>query len=156
MQFLMFLLGWLQWQWADTGIANKCCLCPFEACWFFEVHTKSFSCKSGYFALRTCRLVIWPITFTWCGMNIKYVIVTSNNHYNLSCRTLPTNACQGFSPFLWSEATTVRCNRLFTEGEYLMLWFSLTFSLVLIIVMVVFEQIQSKYGTANKESVRFP
>ncbi len=37
-----------------------------------------------------------------------------------------------------------------------MLCFSLTFSLVLMIVVVVFEQIQSKYGSANKESVRFP
>jgi len=92
-QFLMCLFGWLQWQWADTGIANECCLCPFEACWCFQVHTKSCSCKSSYFALRTCRLVvIWAIKYTWSGMDIvcdcTQIFQTSNNHNNFCLEEL--------------------------------------------------------------------
>lgn len=160
-QFLMCLFGWLQWQWADTGIVNKCCLCPFEACWCFQVHTKSCSCKSSYFALRTCRLVvIWAIMYTWSGMDIACDCTqnfqTSNNHNNFCFEEL-------------YQQMLAKALAHFFEAKLLLLDvtdFSLKVSIwcfvvsyeilfcVLIIWMVGFEQIQSKYGSA-KDSVRF-
>lgn len=71
-------------------------------------------------------------------------------------RTLPANACEGFSPLFWSKIIVVRCDWLFSKGRKLPSLFSSRSSyFVLMLTAYDVLQMQNKYGTANKEYVRF-
>jgi len=115
------LASFLMAQWADPGITNKRCLFPLEACWSFQVYEEPFTSKSGHFAFRTCRLVIWSVLyFAWSKKHAHIPTLTYGITFQLqilffnSWRALSTNACQGFGTLLWSQIAAIRCDRLFS------------------------------------------
>ena len=76
-------------------------------------------------------------------------------HINNFHRTLSSNACQGFSSFLWIKAAVVGYHWLFNQGNYLLLYslIYLAHHTVMLICQFCILQMQSKYGCTKKESV---